>query len=779
MNPAPVLNVSTTSLTLPATIEGTAGATTSFTVSGSNLGSGDSVFLDAPTGCEISINSSSNFAGSLAFNLGSGGSLANTTIYARISASATASVNGSLSVDDANYASLDKSITVSGTVNPAPVLSVSTTSLTLPSTIEGTAGATTSFTVSGSNLGSGDSVFLDAPTGSEISTSSSSGFGLTLTLSDASGTLATTTVYARISASAPAGSFSGILYVDDANYPSLDIPILVIGTVNQPAVSDLTLSVGHNGNFKQGDTADAYYVAVSNVGSASTTGTVTVTDTLPSGLTPTVADTGASNGWTLSTNGQTVTGTCSDVLPAGDYYPTLTVTVAVAANAPASLTNTATVSGGGETNTTNDSASDPTTIIATPVLSVSTTSLTLPSTTEGTAGATTSFTVSGSNLGSGDSVFLDAPTGCEISTSSSSGFGLTLTLPDASGTLATTTVYARISASATTSFSGTLYVDDNNYVSVNTSILVSGTVTPPPTVTVSSPYDGQAFTTASITVSGAATDVGGSGLEDVVVLNQTNSSWGYQLLSGNSASYSVSGIALVQGSNVIAVEAYDNADNSSTPVTLTVTYNPVVTPTVTWASPSSIVYGTALGAAQLDATASVPGTFVYIPAAGAVLGAGSQTLSVTFTPTDATDYTTATQTATLVVDPATPTITWPQPSDIVYGTALSATQLDATSSWTVGTTLGPVAGRSPTVRRGDVAQRRQQPDALRDVHPRGSNRLHHRDRQRADQCSAGDADGDGRQSGFYYLRHGLGQWPTQRHGPVDSERQRGQRSGHV
>lgn len=36
-------------------------------------------------------------------------------------------------------------------------------------------------------------------------------------------------------------------------------------------------------------------------------------------------------------------------------------------------------------------------------------------------------------------------------------------------------------------------------------------------------------------------------------------------------------------------------------------------PTIFWVSPASITYGTALGPAQLDATASVPGTFIYSP----------------------------------------------------------------------------------------------------------------------------------------------------------------------
>ena len=71
------------------------------------------------------------------------------------------------------------------------------------------------------------------------------------------------------------------------------------------------------------------------------------------------------------------------------------------------------------------------------------------------------------------------------------------------------------------------------------------------------------------------------------------------------------------------------------------------TPVITWPTPAAIAYGTALSATQLNATASVPGTFVYTPAAGVVLPAGTQKLSVTFTPTDAADYTTATQTVSI------------------------------------------------------------------------------------------------------------------------------------
>jgi hypothetical protein len=110
------------------------------------------------------------------------------------------------------------------------------------------------------------------------------------------------------------------------------------------------------------------------------------------------------------------------------------------------------------------------------------------------------------------------------------------------------------------------------------------------------------------------------------------------------------------------------------------------TPVISWGPLAGIVYGTKLGYKQLDATANTPGTFSYIlNPAGTVLNAGNnQTLSVTFTPTDTTDYTTATATASINVAQAKPLITWPNPKAIAYGTPLSGTQLDATAN-TAGT----------------------------------------------------------------------------------------------
>jgi hypothetical protein len=87
-------------------------------------------------------------------------------------------------------------------------------------------------------------------------------------------------------------------------------------------------------------------------------------------------------------------------------------------------------------------------------------------------------------------------------------------------------------------------------------------------------------------------------------------------------------------------------------------------PTLAWATPAAITYGTALSGTQLNATATgvtgatLPGVFTYSPLSGVVLTGGTQTLSVSFAPTDITDYTTpATTTVSLQVNKVLPTIT--------------------------------------------------------------------------------------------------------------------------
>jgi MinD-like ATPase involved in chromosome partitioning or flagellar assembly/CheY-like chemotaxis protein len=109
-----------------------------------------------------------------------------------------------------------------------------------------------------------------------------------------------------------------------------------------------------------------------------------------------------------------------------------------------------------------------------------------------------------------------------------------------------------------------------------------------------------------------------------------------------------------------------------------------MTPVVTWPTPGPITYGERLTFAQLNATASVEGTFAYTPDPGYVLPVGAHTLWVTFTPVDTSAYSPLQAAVSIVVTKATPAIFWPTPDGITYGTALDEAQLNATA---------PVPGR--------------------------------------------------------------------------------------
>lgn len=250
-------------------------------------------------------------------------------------------------------------------------------------------------------------------------------------------------------------------------------PVLAI--VYTPPVPDLTIAKSHVGVFHPGDSADTYSVTVSNVGVAPTNGsTVTVTDTLPTGLVPTAADSGTINGWTVSFSGQTVTATRSNVLPNGANYPVLTITVSVANNIAPTVINTVTVAGGGEVNTANNTATDPTTSI--PVADLTISKGHIGSFRQGDAAAIYTFTVS--NIGPGATV---------------GTVTVTDTLPAG---LAPTAANNGIINGWIVSFRG------QTITATRSNVLASGASYPPLNITVSIASNAPASVTNTVTVSG-------------------------------------------------------------------------------------------------------------------------------------------------------------------------------------------------------------------------------------------------------------------------------------
>ena len=102
-------------------------------------------------------------------------------------------------------------------------------------------------------------------------------------------------------------------------------------------------------------------------------------------------------------------------------------------------------------------------------------------------------------------------------------------------------------------------------------------------------------------------------------------------------------------------------------------------PVITWSNPTPISAATPLSSSQLNASANVSGVCNYTPALGSLLMPGVNTLRCDFTPTDSSKFESVSKSVEITVLPL-PTIKWEQPGQIVRGTPLTASQLNAVGS---------------------------------------------------------------------------------------------------
>ncbi|WP_171655132.1 beta strand repeat-containing protein [Paenibacillus foliorum] len=225
--------------------------------------------------------------------------------------------------------------------------------------------------------GRGAGIYLNAPatlTNTGISGNNADGDGGGLVLDYYNGTVALNSV--TIAGNGNYGRGGG-LYINGYAPPVLT-STTITSNINlsnssasevgsNPDYPDLKVTASHTSSFTQGQSGAIYSLTVQNVGAVGGSGTVTVTDTLPAGLTATAM---GGNGWSCTLSSLTCTRTGS--FAAGQIYPAIELTVNVAADAAASVTNTVVVAGEGvgELNTFNNSAADVTTISQNPNLSV-------------------------------------------------------------------------------------------------------------------------------------------------------------------------------------------------------------------------------------------------------------------------------------------------------------------------------------------------------------------------------------------------------------------------
>lgn len=171
----------------------------------------------------------------------------------------------------------------------------------------------------------------------------------------------------------------------------------------------------------------------------------------------------------------------------------------------------------------------------------------------------------------------------------------------------------------------------------------------------------------------AVGDFNGDGLADIAELtaaptsDSATLSSAYELLNSASsqAVFTTPAQSLPSGTDMLTATFPSDANlaaSTSSAVAVTVTQT---TPLITWPPPAAIEFGTALGSAQLDATASVAGVFSYAPSTGVVLVPGSHTVTAAFVPTDTFDYSGAQALQTITV--TAPTLSGITPSSASLG----------------------------------------------------------------------------------------------------------------
>src|SRR5258708_3415790 len=317
-----------------------------------------------------------------------------------------------------------------------------------------------------------------------------------------------------------------IVGITDGRFPTLNAFQSTFGGIQDAFIAKFSASPSpvvnviktHVGNFAQGQQNATYIVTVSNTGAGPTSGIVTVTDTVPAGLTF-VSMTGA--GWSCSSN------SCnrSDALASGASYQQITVTVNVKANATSPQVNHVDVTGGGSA--FDASADDSATIGAAPVLSVTKTHL--GNFSQGQQNATYTVTVSnaGTNPALGTVTVTDTvPAGFTFVSMTGAGWSCSSSSCNRSDALASGASYQQITVTVNVKANATSpqvnHVDVTGGGSAGASADDSTAVVPAPVLNIAKTHtgnftQGQVGATYTVTVSNA----GNAGTSGTVTVTET------------------------------------------------------------------------------------------------------------------------------------------------------------------------------------------------------------------------------------------------------------------
>lgn len=287
----------TGSLTPFSTESGTASAAQTFNATGANLT--QNITVTAPTDLEVATDGAT--FGDTATITQSGGS-ASGTVSVRIKAAATAGAkSGNIVLSSAG--ATDVNVPVSGTVTAAgaAVVSLSTTSISNLSTSVGVASAATNYIVTGTNLGTTAVTITPSQAFLEIGTNGST-FASTIDLSPTDGAVSNT-VFLRVAATNVVTNYNAtISHVSGSASNSLAVSGAITNLPPILAVSTNTLS-GFTTTTNVASAAQTFTVAGSNL-------TTNVTVGAPTGFQ--VANDGTT--WGTNTSVTPVSGSVSNTI---------------------------------------------------------------------------------------------------------------------------------------------------------------------------------------------------------------------------------------------------------------------------------------------------------------------------------------------------------------------------------------------------------------------------------------------------------------------------------
>ncbi|MHA3789405.1 T9SS type A sorting domain-containing protein [Flavobacterium hauense] len=476
------VSASVTSLSAFSTCSGTASTAQSFTVSGGS-GLTANVIVTAPTGYEVSLLPGSGYGGTVTITP-SVGNITTTTIHARLASTATGTPVGNITVSSTGVTT--KNVAVTGTVNAI-------TFTTHPSDSSVCPGGDTTFTGAASNA-----------TGYQWKVSIAGGpfNNVTNTAPYSGATTATLTITGAIA------GMNGYQYRLDAtgSCPTASSNVTTLTVGGTPAVTgnpaNRTICTGFNTTISVAATGASIYQWQVSIDGGNNYNDIANGAPYSGVTTPTLTVTGATSAITGYRYRCTVGNGCTSTNSSGGILSVITIIIGqsqtnVTTYGGSNGTATATPSGGISpytyswspsggsaatatnlpagtyTVTVKDDINCQTTsanyVITQPAgVATSVSTLTAFATCSGTASANKTFTVNGGGLTA--DLVVTAPTGYEVSLTSGSGYGGSVSLTQTGGNVATRTIYVRMAATASGTMNGNVTVTSTGVTTKNVTV---------------------------------------------------------------------------------------------------------------------------------------------------------------------------------------------------------------------------------------------------------------------------------------------------------------------